>query len=133
MQPGFHNLPFNLVDNCEEPHTLERRGPLPCRSFRTAFVAKPRNPSGTSSARAAPTDSRQRDESATRAYKRRRPGTEDCVIFLALILAIVTAIVTVPPSTTAVYQKLYWLLLIESTPEWIATAGAIDGHLPVSP
>ena len=57
----------------------------------------------------------------------------DWMIIATLLLLIVMAITTAPRSAAEAYRKLQALLLVEATPDWIATRGATGDYLPVSP
>jgi hypothetical protein len=66
---------------------------------------------------------------------RDRPGLKinDCAIIAILLILAVIAVHTAPRSTTEAVEKLQALLLVDVTPELIATGGAIGEHFPVSP
>lgn len=57
------------------------------------------------------------------------------LIYIALALSLVAAVATTPADGAQTLQKLQWLLLVSTTPEAIATTGAIGGTvtIPVSP
>lgn len=66
---------------------------------------------------------------------RDRPGvkTNDCMLIAILLLLAAIAVQTAPRSAAEAVQKLQALLLVDVTPELIATGGAIGEHFPVSP
>jgi hypothetical protein len=57
------------------------------------------------------------------------------LIYIALALAVIAVVATMPADGAQTVQKLRWLLAASSTPEVDATSGAIDGTIsfPVSP
>ena len=57
----------------------------------------------------------------------------DSIIIATLLLSAATATLTAPRSAAEAYQKLQALLLLQGTPEWIASAGAIGRRVPVWP
>lgn len=59
----------------------------------------------------------------------------DHLIYIALALAVVTAIASAPADGAQALQKLQWLLAVSAAPETVTMTGAIDGTttFPVSP
>ena len=58
-----------------------------------------------------------------------------CVTYLALALSAAAAVMSAPPHASDAYQKLRWLLVTQSSPEALVTAGAIGetSNFPTSP
>jgi hypothetical protein len=69
------------------------------------------------------------------ALRRDRPSfeTRDCMIIAIILLLAVIAVRTAPHSGAEVDQKLLALLQMAAAPEWIPTAGAVGGNIPISP
>jgi hypothetical protein len=59
----------------------------------------------------------------------------DCIVYVALVLAVLAAVLSAPADPSVTDQKLLWLLVQESAAETINMAGAIDGRttFPVPP
>jgi hypothetical protein len=51
--------------------------------------------------------------------------TENCAIYIALALALASAIVSAPSSVAEVSRKLQWFLTTGTSPEVAAAAGVI--------
>jgi len=57
----------------------------------------------------------------------------DGMIIATLLLLVAMAILTAPRSTAEAYRELQALLLMQGTPEWVASVGAVGDQFPVSP
>lgn len=57
------------------------------------------------------------------------------LVYIALALAVIAVVATMPADGAQTVQKLQWLLAASSTPEADVASGAIDGttSFPVSP
>lgn len=129
MQPGFHDLPFDLVDRCDACHCPDRSA-LPqrpaSRRVRSRIACK-------LSQRGGLTRDLYNELVARRWRFWKALETDDCLIIATLLLAVATAILTAPRDATAAWQKFQFLLLTQGAAELISTGGAVGRQFPVSP
>jgi hypothetical protein len=62
-------------------------------------------------------------------------NTGDGMVYIALVLATLAAVLSAPSDSATTYRKLGWLLTTDTTPDTVISADAIGGtsDFPVSP
>jgi hypothetical protein len=133
MEPSFPCLPGALVnrydqDHSESPHALQdsqsphaasvsmtvqaiRAGARLMKLMRFLYKNRPN----------------------FQACDRLAPKATDAMIIATLLLLVAMAVLTAPRSTAEAYRELQALLLMQGTPEWVASAGAVGDQFSVSP
>jgi hypothetical protein len=127
MHPGFHNLPFDLIERCDGDHCVGQSNMRPRHLTRRIGIMQPKTPRNGRQA----VSQRKKPCVAWRIMSSISAG--DWLLAMTLLLATATAIATMPRSATEFLEKVQVVLINDDVPELLATAGAIGAHFPVSP